>query len=247
MTDLIQGRGNLLPDIFIYGENMKYTTLLFDLDNTLLDFNKAEENAIIKIMEQYGIEPSSENIKLYSGINDKKWKALERREITKERLLVERFEDFFKAVGVDADCVRVNLEYREYLAQGRFLVDGALEVCRELKKKYKMHLITNGTTAVQKGRLDGTELRACFDRVFISDEIGFVKPEKEFFDYVLKATGETDRTKILVIGDSLSSDIAGAVNSGFDSCWLNHNGEHRDNPATYEIFDIRSLLELCIL
>ena len=223
---------------------MKYTTLLFDLDNTLLDFNKAEENAIMKIMERYGIEPTKENAAVYSAINDRKWKALERKEITRERLLVERFEDFFREKGVTADCEKVNIEYREFLSQGRFPIDGALEVCKELTKCFDMHLITNGTKAVQDGRLNGTELRGCFDRVFVSEEVGFVKPEKEFFDFVLSNISEKDKRKILIIGDSLSSDIAGAVNSGLDSCWLNRSGEHRENPANYEIFDICQLLPL---
>ena len=223
---------------------MKYTTLLFDLDNTLLDFTKAEENAIIKIMEKYGIEPTQENARLYSEINDEKWKALERKEITRERLLVERFEDFFKAKGVEADCEKVNLEYRVFLSQGRFLIDGALEVCKELQKKYKLYLITNGTKAVQDGRLNGTELRACFENVFVSEEVGFVKPEKEFFDYVFDRIEEKDKSRILVVGDSLSSDIAGAVNSGLDSCWFNRSAKHAENPATYEIFDIADLLPM---
>lgn len=223
---------------------MKYSTLLFDLDETLMDFKKAEDNAISLLLDKYGVSPTRENKTLYSKINKSKWNSLEKGEITRSRLFVSRFEEFFDVLGIVADAVKANDEYLSFMAQGRFVFDGAEDVCRELSKDYKMYIITNGSKKAQDGRLKDLPLTDYFDGIFISEEIGFDKPYAEYFDYVFAHIDEKDKSKCLVIGDSLTSDIAGAVNYGIDSCWLNR-GEYRQSPATYQI---RGLDELfCIL
>ncbi len=219
---------------------MKYTTLLFDLDDTLMDFGKAEENAIEKLMQKYSIPVTQENIQLYSQINKAKWVALEKGEITRKELFSTRFFDFFSTVGVEADGIKANEEYLSFLSEGRFVIDGAEDICRELKKTYGMYIITNGAKKAQQGRLKNLSLTECFDGVFISEEIGYNKPAKEYFDYVFEHICEKDKSKCLVIGDSLNSDIAGAVNYGVDCCWIN-KGEERKSDATY---CIKSLDEL---
>ena len=223
---------------------MKYTTLLLDLDETLFDFSKSEKFAIDKLMEKYNIPVTEENRRLYSKINDEKWKKLERGELTRPQLFRERFDDFFKKTGVTADTDEANLSYMQFLSQASFILDGALETCKKLSGNYSLYLVTNGTKIVQKGRLSGSPIMKYIKDVFISEEIGFNKPQKEYFDYVLEHIEEKDKTKILVVGDSLSSDIAGAENSGLDACWVNRKNQKTVSDATYtiscitEIFDI---------
>lgn len=223
---------------------MKYTTLLFDLDETLMDFKKAEDNAITLLFRKYGINPTDENKTLYSKINKGKWKALERGEITRSRLFLSRFEELFEIFGIAADAATANDEYLSFMAQGRFVFDGAEEICRKLSENYKLYIITNGSKKAQDGRLKNLPLMDCFENVFISEEIGFDKPYKEYFDYVFEHIPEKDKSKCLVIGDSLTSDIAGAVNYGIDSCWLNP-GEYCESPATYQINKLDELF--CVL
>lgn len=223
---------------------MKYTTLLLDLDETLFDFSKSEKFAIDKLMEKYNIPVTEENRRLYSKINDEKWKKLERGELTRPQLFRERFDDFLKKTGVTADTDEANLSYMQFLSQASFILDGALETCKKLSGNYSLYLVTNGTKIVQNGRLSGSPIMKYIKDVFISEEIGFNKPQKEYFDYVLEHIEEKDKTKILVVGDSLSSDIAGAENSGLDSCWVNRKKQKNVSDATYtiscitEIFDI---------
>ena len=220
---------------------MKYTTLLFDLDDTLLDFGKAEDNAITRLLEKYNIPASDENKRLYSEINQSKWHALEKGEITRKELFATRFPDYFAALGVEIDGAIANAEYISFLGQGHFLLDGALETCRALSEKYSMYIITNGAKKAQEGRLTGSPLMQYFDGVFISEEIGFDKPKKEYFDFVYANIPEKDKSKTLVIGDSLSSDIAGAVNYGIDCCWVN-KGEEKTSDASYTVKKVSDLL-----
>lgn len=220
---------------------MKYTTLLFDLDDTLLDFGKAEDNAITLLFEKYSIPVTQENKQIYSDINRKKWNALEKGEITRKELFATRFADFFNVLGIDADSTKANEEYISFLGRGHFLLEGALETCRKLSEKYSMYIITNGAKKAQEGRLTNSPLMQYFDGVFISEEIGYDKPKKEYFDYVYAHIAEKDKSKTLVIGDSLNSDIAGAVNYGVDCCWVNR-GEEKTSPATCTVKKVEELL-----
>lgn len=223
--------------------NKKYSTLLIDLDDTLLDFGKAEDSAITRLMQAYGIPVTEENKKCYVQLNKSLWKALERGELTRQELWRIRFIEFFKAMGVEADGEKANSEFMEYISQGGFIVDGALETCEKLHESYKMYIITNGSKKSQRGRLTNSPILKYFDGVFISEEIGANKPSKEYFDFVFAHIDENDRSRILVVGDSLSSDIAGAVNCGLDSCWL-CRGDEKESPADYIIYDIRQLSDI---
>ena len=223
---------------------MKYTTLLLDLDETLFDFSKSEKFAIDKLMEKYNIPVTEENRRLYSEINDEKWKRLERGELTRPQLFRERFADFFEKTGVTADTDEANLSYMTFLSQASFILGGALETCEKLNENYSLYLVTNGTKIVQNGRLNGSPIMKYIKDVFISEEIGFNKPQKEYFNYVLEHIEEKDRTKILVVGDSLSSDIAGAENSGLDSCWVNRKNQNTENAATYTVSCITEIFNI---
>ena len=223
---------------------MKYTTLLLDLDETLFDFSRSERFAIDKLMEKYNIPVTEKNRRLYSEINDEKWRKLERGEITRPQLFKERFDDFFEKTGVRADVSEANLSYMRFLSQAGFILDGALETCERLSESYSLYLVTNGTKIVQNGRLNGSLIMKYIKGVFISEEIGFNKPQKEYFDYVLEHIEEKDKAKILVVGDSLSSDIAGAENSGLDSCWVNRKNQNIKSEATYTISYITEIFNV---
>ena len=221
-----------------------YTTILFDADNTLLNFDKDEDNALRKVMKEYGVPVTEENINTYIEINVSLWKALERGEITKPELKRTRFKRFFEKIGfvTDADTFEVNERYLYLLGDGGNTLEGALELCRELQEKgFDLYIITNGVTDTQKRRLSRSGLLPFISEVFISETLGYQKPRKEFFDIVLGKIPEKDTSKILVVGDSLTSDIKGAMNAGLESVWLNLKKAELPQEYTpdYIIEDIR--------
>ena len=168
----------------------KYTTLLFDADNTLLDFDKAENEALKKVMTDYKLHITEENCRRYSEINDALWKKFEKGEIEKADIKSTRFREFFKFMKVeeDYDPLEVNNTYISYLREGGYVIEGANELCKALKEKgYMIYVITNGIAATQARRLSLSGLLPYIDDVFVSETIGFQKPKKEYFDYVLKS------------------------------------------------------------
>lgn len=227
----------------------KYTTLLFDADGTLIDFDKDEHDALISALKFYGHDLTEEEISAYSAINLKLWKKFERGEIEKIEIERTRFGQFFEHLGIPlpVSAYEINKTYLSFLSEGGNLIEGAKELLCALKEKgYDMHIVTNGIFAVQKKRLAKADIRTYFGEVFVSETIGHQKPKKEFFEYVAEQIEEKDKSKILLIGDSLTSDIKGALNFGIDSVWLNLKNEERTDaiPPTYvakslpELFDI---------
>ena len=227
----------------------KYTTLLFDADNTLLDFDKAENEALKKVMTDYKLHITEENCRRYSEINDALWKKFEKGEIEKADIKSTRFREFFKFMKVeeDYDPLEVNNTYISYLREGGYVIEGANELCKALKEKgYMIYVITNGIAATQARRLSLSGLLPYIDDIFVSETIGFQKPKKEYFDYVLSSIKETDKNKILVIGDSLSSDIKGAENADLPYIWYNHRKIEIPDTLKAEavISDIRELHDI---
>lgn len=224
---------------------MRYLYLLFDLDNTLMDFDRAEKSAFYAAFSACGFTPTDDVYALYHEINDQLWKQLERGEIERARLLDYRYELL---------CERLHLEdsgrsramsrlYFDALSQQRFLLDGALDVCACLAQSYSMHIITNGTYAVQRGRFWGSGLEAYFQNVFISERMQASKPSPLFFAEAMETIGDGDASHYCVIGDSLSSDIAGANRMGIDAVWLDRTGtgDCGSCTITHRIQDIREL------
>ena len=224
---------------------MKYTTLYFDLDNTLLDFSAAERNAILKLLSLHGIEPKPEYVGIYSEINRKVWERFERGEIKRSEIFESRFVEFLRVIGESANTAKMSSDYFSLLAQGHDAVKGAKEVLKYVKDKgYTVCITTNGVSFTQHKRIRESGLEGFFDYIFISEDTGHQKPEKEYFDYVLKNTPEKDRKRILVIGDSQSSDILGGINAGIDTCWLNPKKAPKQYRPTYEIYDITELISI---
>ena len=227
----------------------KYTTLLFDADGTLIDFDKDEHDALISALKFYGHDLTEEEISAYSEINLRLWKKFERGEIEKSEIERTRFGQFFEHLGIPlpVSAYEINKTYLSFLAEGGNLIGGATELLSVLKEKgYDMHIVTNGIFAVQKKRLAKAKIRDFFSEVFVSEIIGHQKPKKEFFEYVSIQIEEKDKSKILLIGDSLTSDIKGAVNFGIDSVWLNIKNSERDEESlpTYEIKSLGELLTI---
>ncbi len=224
------------------------TTLLWDIDGTLLDFGKAEEYGIRKCFEIFGLgECTDEMLVRYSKINRKYWEMLERNELTKPQVLCGRFEEFFKTEGIEFDRIDdFNVEYQYRLGDKVFFCDNALETVQQLKGKVKQYAVTNGTILAQSRKLSQSGLDKIFNDVFISDEIGYEKPSVQFFDAVQDKVGKFSSDKVMIIGDSLTSDICGGNNVGILCCWYNPLGlENKDGlKIDYEIRDIAEVIDI---
>ncbi len=223
----------------------KYKYLLFDADNTLFDFDKSEKEAFKTALGLFNIEYTDEIYGIYHVINDKLWKMLEKGETTRDELKFERFRQFASAVGCSADYRDIARKYEKSLGMQVFEIEGNFEVLKTFSEKYKMYVITNGITEVQESRFSRSRFTELFESVYISEKLGVSKPSKLFFDYVFEDIGDFDLSRYLVIGDSLTSDIDGALNSGVDSCWYNRYGlSCEGRKITYEIRHMKELADI---
>jgi 2-haloacid dehalogenase len=223
---------------------MKYTWLLFDADDTLFDYPKAESNALQWTLEQIGLAFKQEYFGLYARFNQQVWREFERGEVTSLELRVKRFRLFFQHLGLEADPQAVSPLYLRNLALGTDLLPGANEVVHALKGRYHLALVTNGLQDVQRPRLARSTLHDCFEKVFISEEVGAAKPAPEYFEAVFREIGQPPKASILLIGDSLTSDMRGGVDYGLDTCWYNPDGKTTDLPVTYQIIQLQELIKL---
>ena len=228
--------------------NMMYKYLLWDIDGTVLDFLASEAYAIRALFKKYNMGACSDSmLKMYSEINSKYWKMLERGELTKKEILVMRFRDFFEIIGADVSLAEeFNKEYQVTLGDHIEFIDKAEEILLSQKGKYTLVAVTNGTKVAQDKKLCLSGLDKVFDAIFISEDVGAEKPNKEYFDYVFEKLGVTDKKEVLIIGDSLTSDMLGGVASGIDTCWFNPT--HKENTlgisVKYEIDDLEKLREI---
>ena len=217
--------------------------ILFDLDETIFDFPKAERAAISEVMLKIGITPSEENIRRYSEINRECWDALERGEFTRERIVVLRFERFLSEQGSDFSPKEAQKMYVAALGAQHHFIDGAEELLSLLSEKYELYAVTNGLYAVQTRRIKDSRLDRFFKGYFISEEIGFSKPRKEFFDLAFSKIDGFERDKAIIIGDSLMSDILGGKNAGIRTC--HYNPQKKENKTgIIPDHEIKNLSEL---
>ena len=221
-----------------------YKYLLFDADNTLLDFDCAERAAFHEAIEGYPIEYGEETYGTYHKMNKAEWLRLEKGETDFERLRVDRFVRFLEAYGCDgSQGAELSRTYEGRLATHAPLMPNAQRVLKDLSKKYDIYIVTNGITEVQKSRLSVSELLPYIKKCFISMEIGYSKPDRQFFETVFQSVGDGDTENYLVIGDSLTGDIAGAYGCGVDSVWI-RQGDIKDPRPRYTITDLSELLEI---
>lgn len=200
---------------------MKYSFLLFDADHTLFDFNKSEYLALKSALEALGCPSDDGIIERYSEINVKYWKMLERGEIDKISLKLARFIEFGREYGFEDKAEALSDLYMENLANESHLFEGALEMIAKLSEKYRLFIITNGVKSTQDSRFGVSPITKYFENIFISELIGAEKPSVEFFNAVANGIDGFEKERAVVIGDSLSSDIKGALNFGMDCIWFN--------------------------
>ena len=222
--------------------------LLWDVDGTLLDFKKSEYVAIKKCFEIFQLgECTDEMIARYSEINRKYWEKLERKEMTKPEILVNRFVDFFATENIQTDCApRFNREYQMQLGETICFCDDSYELLKSLKGKVKQYAVTNGTKPAQDKKLQKSGLIDIFDGIFISEVVGHEKPGIEFFEHVWNEIGHYEKDEVIIVGDSLTSDIQGGNNAGILCCW--YNPKHVENNGRlkidYEIDNLQKVLEI---
>lgn len=223
----------------------KYTTLYFDLDNTILDFSAAEYTAIRQLLALHKLPVTDEIVSVYSRINVTWWERFEKGEIEKHEIYSGRFNDLLAYFDLTGDPIKMAEDYFEFLSQGYAMLEGADKVLKYLKEQgYTICITTNGMSRTQYRRINGCGLKQYFDYIFVSEDAGHQKPETEYFEYVMTNTPEKDKTKILVIGDSMSSDILGGMNFGVDTCWLNPKGNAGAYKPTYEIANIMHICDI---
>ena len=228
----------------------KIKAILYDVDGTLLDFETQEEVALSYCFKKYNLgELSEEKLELYKRINLGYWEMFEKNLITKEKLVVKRFEDYLEALGVKLDAEEVNDTYFSKLGDTIVFKDNSYELVKSLKGKIKQYVVTNGAIRVQKTKLAKSGFDKLMDDVFISDEVGYQKPRKEFFDAIKNRLGDVANDEILIVGDSLTSDMKLADNCNLVSCFYNPKKKDYkvDFKIDYEISDLNEVKKICQL
>ena len=216
--------------------------LFLDLDDTILDFHKAERIAISKTFREFGLEPTEEVLVRYHIINKQHWEQLERRELTREQVQQHRFEVLFREMGHTVDAAAVAKAYEHNLGIGHYFLPGAREALDDLGRHCRLFLASNGTASVQHSRLTSAGLYPYFEQVFISQEIGYNKPDKAYFDRCFERIPGFAPEKALMVGDSLTSDIRGGINAGVKTVWV--NPAHKDCGSFRPDYEIEGLSQL---
>lgn len=228
---------------------MKYEIIIFDADETLFDFKKSEKEAFKNTILKFNMDyDENYHLKIYKEINTAIWKEFEEGLITQEKLKIERFKRLSNKLGIDFDEALFAKSYMEHLADASFLYDGTTDLIESLNKTHRLSIVTNGLTAVQDKRIRKSTIAKYFDTIVISEEILIAKPNPEIFEHALKNMDAIDKSKILMVGDSLSSDIQGGINFGIDTCWYNPNKviNKTSIKPTYEIsnfLELKALLD----
>lgn len=222
---------------------MQYKWLFFDADNTLFNFDLAQKNALSSMLEFFALNSGAKQHQIYSEINKKVWHRFEKGMIKASQVSNLRFKLFFEAIGAQIEPYSASDKYLEYLSENRQLFSGVEALLQMLSKTHNLLLITNGLKKVQRKRLANSPVTGLFKDIIISEEVGIAKPDKEIFQYALKRNKIEDKSKVLMIGDNLKTDILGAQNAGIDSCWFNYNGS-QNNSAIAPTYTINKMGDL---
>ena len=230
---------------------MKYKLLLFDADGTLFDYDKAEEFALKEALCSFGLNIYNPDIlQEYRKVNFSIWKEFENNLISAGELKTERFKRFFKIIKIDGKVSPKEFSdvYLSKLSEATFLLPGAEKIVEWCSSRFKIAIITNGLTIVQRPRFNSSSLSKYFFEYIISEEVGHAKPGNEIFDYSFTLLDHSNKDDVLIIGDNLSSDIKGGIDYGIDTCWLNQDGNNNDLKIhpTFEISDLSELKNILI-
>ena len=222
--------------------------ILWDVDATLLDFHAAERTAILKLFRQFHLgECSDAMLQRYAKINRGYWERLEKGELTRDQVLVGRFQEFFEKEGLDVSAAPAfNEAYQQALGDTIVYCDDSYQIIDSLRGKVKQYVVSNGTIVAQEKKLRLSGLGALMDGIFLSEELGVEKPNKAFFDKIFEEIGDIDRDAMLIVGDSLTSDIRGGNNAGIRTCWYNpgHEVPIEGVHVDYEISDLHEVYDL---
>lgn len=199
--------------------------VFIDIDDTLLDFTKCANDAIKSACNKFGVPYTTTLVDTFHPINLDLWHRLEKKEVTKEKLFDTRFQIVFDKLGIKADGIAFETAFRENFHESAILVEGARDLLEYLRSKYKVYVASNASMHQQTNRMKKAELDGYIDGYFVSEEIGFPKPQKEFFDACFKALPDVKPQDVVMIGDSLSADIKGACEYGLKTIWYNHRNE----------------------
>ena len=229
-------------------EAKPYDWLLFDLDNTILDFKKSSIHAFGAIMDEDGVEHQKEDYSLFSQINKKVWEEMESGQINHQELKVRRWDLYAKSKGLKLDSAQANERYFQHIRENSFFVDFAKELLDLTYSRFNMMIITNGLGEVQRPRILNTKLDNYFNHIVISDELGHAKPHAEYFEHCHELIGGWEKKRVLVIGDTPGSDIKGGNDFGYDTCWYNHSNQvSSDIRADYEITHLTELRRILLV
>ena len=225
---------------------MKYRWLLLDADGTLFDYEQAEASALEKSLKETGVRFEPRYIQLYRQINGRMWRAFEQGKISQAWLKSRRFELLFEAIGVESDPDTISVKYLQNLADGSQLIEDAEEVVRRLSEQVGLVLITNGLQMVQRSRLAKSPIVGYFKDILISEEVGVAKPGGKIFGIAFDMMNNPTKGEVLMVGDSLTSDIRGGDDYGIDTCWFNPERKPCDQDVriTYEIHHLSELLTI---
>lgn len=229
-------------------KNRMITTLLWDMDETLLNFAAAERAALNALFQEFGFgECSDAMLQRYSKINRSYWERLERKELTKPEILVGRFRDFFEAEGLDSTvAAEFNEKYQLSLGDTIVFRDDSYNIVKSLRGKVKQYVVSNGTIAAQTKKLRLSGFGELMDGVFLSEDLGVEKPDILFFEKVFEKIHPEDKSQVMIVGDSLTSDIQGGNNAGIMTCWYNPEQKpyQGDLRIDHEIRDLHEVYDL---
>lgn len=218
--------------------------LLIDLDNTLLDFTAGANRSLKAALKAFEIEPSEGNIDIYHSINHQCWEAFEKGELDVDTLRRRRFELFVETLAVSVDAGKLNTFYLSRLSEQTDEIKGARQFLEWARIRYKLVLATNGFASVQRPRIARSQLQTYFEHIVISEEIGVQKPHAGFFDHAFEKMNHPPKERVMIIGDSQSSDINGGRNYGIRTCWLRQAGAKSDTPKNPSHLEVTSLEEI---
>ena len=217
--------------------------ILIDLDDTILDFRKAEHSALKRTLESFGLDVTEKMLSDYSLINKAQWERLERGKLTREQVKTERYRLLFEKYNITSvRPAEMTARYEQNLAIGHFFVDGAEDLLNALSENFRLFLVSNGAKDVQLSRIESAEIEKHFERIFISEDIGAVKPEKEFFETAFSSVDGFKKEEAVILGDSLTADIKGGKNFGIRTIWFNKYGIENKTDIKPD-FTVNSLKE----
>lgn len=204
-----------------------------DLDDTLLNFTKSERRCIAATMKRLGVEPTDELCDRYAQINDEVWKSIEEGKLDRDAARRLRFEIFFAEQGITVNGDEINKFYTEILAEKCYYIHGAREFLRRVSSHYRVYLVTNGTASVQRKRLKRSEFGDFFEMIFISEELGYYKPDPHFFESCFEKIVGFDRSKAVIVGDSYRSDIVGGMSVGIKTIHFDRKSKRSAKKQKY--------------